>query len=235
MKARKSGRYKSVTAVLSIAAVGLLALGSVGGARAALTYSDTYQSQVETQNIAVSLTENGTAVEGDEALLQDLQSEPLHAGEMYEENLSASNDGEIDAFVRLTVHKYWEDDSGKRLDLSPELILMTVNEDDWLMVDDDPDDEIVQLYSINPVAAGDALTAVEEMGVDSQIAKMVKQTYTKEGKTTTITTTYKYDGFYIGLDVDVDAVQTHNAEDAILSAWGVNAAGADSGTITGIN
>ena len=104
-----------------------------------------------------------------------------------------------------------------------------------LWEDDDPDDEIVQLYSIEPIAAGEALTAVEEMGVDSQIAKMVKQTYTKEGKTTTITTIYEYDGFYIGLDVDVDAVQTHNAEDAILSAWGVNAAGADDGAITGIN
>jgi hypothetical protein len=39
----------------------------------------------------------------------------------------------------------------------------------------------------------------------------------------TITTTYKYDGVEFHVDVEVDAVQTHNAEDAIRSAWGVEA------------
>ena len=37
---------------------------------------------------------------------------------------------------------------------------------------------------------------------------------------TTITTTYDYDGLQFCVEASVDALQEHNAEDAILSAWG---------------
>lgn len=228
-------RQRRITAILSVAAVGLLAFGSIGGARAALTYSDTYTSQLETQDIAVSLLENNTEVEGEDALLQNLQTTPIVVGQAYDEVLSARNDGTIDAFVRVTVHKYWEDDTEKRLDLSPELIKLTVNEDDWLVVDDDPEDESVEFYSKTPIASGDSVEVVQNLMIDSKIKTIVKQTKSKTDDGTTITTTYKYDGLYVGMDADVDAVQTHNAEDAILSAWGVEAAGADSGTITSVN
>ena len=40
------------------------------------------------------------------------------------------------------------------------------------------------------------------------------------GNYTTITTTYDYDGVSFRIEVEVDAVQEHNAEDAIWSAWG---------------
>lgn len=33
-------------------------------------------------------------------------------------------------------------------------------------------------------------------------------------------TTYDYDGISFQIEVEVDAVQEHNAEDAIWSAWG---------------
>lgn len=35
-----------------------------------------------------------------------------------------------------------------------------------------------------------------------------------------ITTTYDYDGVEFRLEVEVNAVQTHNAKDAIWSTWG---------------
>ena len=41
-----------------------------------------------------------------------------------------------------------------------------------------------------------------------------------EGKI--ITYTYEYDGYTAHIDAEVDAVQTHNAADAIKSAWGVD-------------
>ena len=37
---------------------------------------------------------------------------------------------------------------------------------------------------------------------------------------TTITTTFDYDGVKFCVEARVDAVQDHNAEDAIWSAWG---------------
>ena len=60
----------------------------------------------------------------------------------------------------------------------------------------------------------------DTISIDKQIAEDVTIT-TKDN---IITTTYKYDGVEFHLDVEVDAVQTHNAQDAIMSAWGVDAA-----------
>ena len=57
--------------------------------------------------------------------------------------------------------------------------------------------------------------------IDGKLASEAKV----ETKGNTITTTYKYDGVEFHVDVEVDAVQTHNAQDAIKSAWGVDASG----------
>lgn len=38
----------------------------------------------------------------------------------------------------------------------------------------------------------------------------------------TITFTYAYNGYTFQLDAEVHAVQTHNAQEAIKSAWGVD-------------
>ena len=48
----------------------------------------------------------------------------------------------------------------------------------------------------------------------------------------TITTVYEYDGYRFNLEAEVDAVQTHNARDAIKSAWGVEVNVADNGTLS---
>ena len=49
---------------------------------------------------------------------------------------------------------------------------------------------------------------------------------------TTITTTYEYDGAQFVLEATVDAVQTHNAKDAIKSAWGVDVNISDDGELS---
>ena len=47
-----------------------------------------------------------------------------------------------------------------------------------------------------------------------------------------ITTSYAYDGYRFCLEAEVDAVQTHNAEDAVKSAWGVDVNIAQDGTLS---
>ena len=42
----------------------------------------------------------------------------------------------------------------------------------------------------------------------------------------------RYDGIVFVLRADVDAVQTHNAEDAIMSAWGVDVSISDDGSLS---
>ena len=41
---------------------------------------------------------------------------------------------------------------------------------------------------------------------------------------TTITTTYDYEGKQFCLEVTADAIQEHNAADAMKSAWGIDPA-----------
>ena len=48
------------------------------------------------------------------------------------------------------------------------------------------------------------------------------ETVNEENGYTTITYEYVYDGYKFFLEAEVNAVQTHNAADAIKSAWGVD-------------
>lgn len=61
---------------------------------------------------------------------------------------------------------------------------------------------------------------------------MEENTYTEDGKTVT-ETVYAYDGYTFNVTAEVDAVQNHNAVDAIKSAWGVDVE-MSGDTITGI-
>lgn len=54
------------------------------------------------------------------------------------------------------------------------------------------------------------------------IKDFYKKTETKEGNKTITTYDYLYNGKNFTLKVEADAVQTHNAEKAIKSAWGVD-------------
>ena len=54
---------------------------------------------------------------------------------------------------------------------------------------------------------------------------------TKQVDGNTIRYTYKYDGYSFHVDAEVDAVQTHNAQEAIKSAWGVDVSVNDDETV----
>ncbi len=244
MKANSRNKYRKVTAVLSVAAVALLAFGGVTGARAALTYSTVFQSDFGTQDIGVGLVEktganDAVSIEEDGALLTKLvgEGETFIVGKKYDEQLMAENTGTIDEYVRMTVHKYWVDGDDKQTDLKPEQIKLTFNESDWIVVDEDKTDETIVLYYKTPLAAGEesvTKAAVTSLTADSSILSAVKQTTAKSDDGTTITTEYAYDGISIGLDAEVDSVQTHHAQDAMLSAWGVNASFSGD-TLTAVN
>ena len=120
--------------VAFVAAIGLLLFGSIGGARAALTYfSETYSSQVEMFDIGVTLKENGEDVswrdyeytradgtwkENTGVLLANMlgedengKQEQLQLGKAYKEELNVRNSGTINQYVRVTVYRYWVDEN----------------------------------------------------------------------------------------------------------------------------
>ena len=247
---RKCGR-KGTYGLLGLAAVMLLG-STIGSTRAALTYySENYTAEITVSQIGVSLLENGERVSSRNydkndwkvssnagnasdsgVLLQNMleKGEKLALNKKYREELRVENSGEIDEYVRVRIYKYWtkENESGdveKITTLSP-------NEDQWIMNPDDAaaaangEKECIELYykSVLPANAGEKSITVpfaENIMIDGQVASAAEVRDDGKG---TITTVYKYDGVRFNLDVEVDAVQTHNAQDAIKSAWGVDAA-----------
>lgn len=236
MKKKKKSFPKKPALVLTAAA--LLLFGStVGSTRAALTYySENYSAQMNMQSIGVSLLENDKVVssrdyvsnnewkgtsEGE--LLTDLlgKDETFTPGKKYNEAISVKNSGTIDTFVRVIITKSWQDKEGKKnTTLSPDLIeLNFLTDNGWQIAKDQSTTERTVLYYTKAVATGDSTPALSDtIRINPSIAKDV----TKHVDGNTITYTYKYDGYTFHVDAEVDAVQTHNAKDAIKSAWGVD-------------
>lgn len=235
MKKKKKSFPKKSALLLTASA--LLLIGStVGSTRAALTYySENYSAQIEMQNIGVSLLENGDVVSSQDFTSKNQQEvtngelltgllgkkEKFAPGKKYKEELSVQNSGNIDTFVRVILTKSWQNKEGKKnTTLSPDLIeLNFLTTNGWVVADQQTTDERTVLYYTKAVKAGDTTPALSDtLRIDPKIATEIEKTV----KDNTITYTYKYGDYTFHIDAEVDAVQTHNAKDAIKSAWGVD-------------
>lgn len=246
---KKKFPFRVTTAVLLSVSAVLLIGSTVGSTRAALTYySENYGAEVTVSNIGVSLLENGETVsrrdydsngewnETSGALLADLQEETIVPGKEYDEALAVSNSGSIDSYVRVILNKSWTDSEGSTdPNLSPELIdLNLLTDNGWIIDEDASTAERTILYYTNILPAGDTTPALSDtVRIDPAVAdKVTEDVATDENGYKTITFTYAYDGYTFELEAEVNAVQTHNAQDAIKSAWGVDVDVADDGTIS---
>ncbi len=230
----------------------LLAMSALGSAQAALTYySENYRAGVNISSIGVSLMENGERIsyrdyndsqwdEGTGKLLQHLagggEENKIIPGKAYEERLSVRNSGQIDSYVRVIIYKDWQDPEGHRdTGLSPELIdlHLPLNEG-WILDEKASTRERAVLYytKILPAQA-DSPALSDTLKISGDIAKEAAESVTEDGEGyKTITTRYAYEGYQFNLTAEVDAVQTHNAQDAIKSAWGVDVNVAADGSIS---
>ena len=235
---RKSSYNRRVTYVLLALALILIFGSAVGSTRAALTYySENYTAEIKVSQIGVSLAENGRIVsrrdyDGDnwktesEPLLTNMlgENEKLSLNKLYEEKLAVRNTGEIDEYVRVRIYKYWtEGDSDKRLNtLSPGLIKLNLTHgDEWVNPDGNTfDRECTVLYHKGPLPVGAEAEFADTIAIDKKVAEEFTTVDKGNG---IVETVYKYDGVEFHVNVEVDAVQTHNAQDAIRSAWGIDA------------
>ena len=244
MKKKKKSFPKKPALVLTAAAL-LLVGSTVGSTRAALTYySENYSAQMNMQSIGVSLLENDKVVSSRDyvsnnewkgtsegTLLTNLlgKDETFTPGKKYNEAISVKNSGTIDTFVRVIITKSWQDEKGnKNTNLSPDLIeLNFLTDNGWQVADAQSTKERTVLYYTKAVAAGDTTPALSDTlrinpSIASDVTKPVPESEKESEKGKTITYTYKYNGYTFHIDAEVDAVQTHNAKDAIKSAWGVD-------------
>lgn len=257
MKKIKKFLSKPMVSIVALLIGAACLMGStVNGTRAALTYfSETYTSRVSMLEIGVSLLENGERVAWRDYKPHPLKDESenwsetntaskvgnlltgiagkeydkaIEVNRPYEERLAVQNTGSINQYVRVELKKYWVDDNGKRLSVSPKYIdLNLINKSVWLEDKEASTTERTVLYYANLLKSGettpdlsDTFKISKEVGVK---ATQTTETRTEGGKTyTTITTVYDYDGLQYRLEAKVDAIQEHNAKEAIKSAWGQN-------------
>ena len=227
------------TTVLFVIAAAMFLAGGIRGTLAALSYSDTYVSRVETKRIGVSLVENkevissrdysaagdGTWVTTGGTLLSNMlaDGEKLKLGVKYPEALAVRNSGNIDEYVRIKIYRYWVDGEGNKLTGKPTdpIELNLITGDNWVIDEGSSTSERTVLYYKKALAPGEETDVLSDtLKINDIIATKVTETVKKDGDLTTRTLTYDYDGISFVIEAEADAVQTHNAEDAILSAWG---------------
>lgn len=235
-----------LTAFLFLVAVALLLGGSIGGARAVFsTQSEDLITEIQLKNIGLVIVEGKTELEEDGELLTNLlgEGESFKVGKKYDEKLSVTNKGTIDEYVRVEVYRYWIDSQGNKVQfvkgkdgrtiyLNPEAIILKLEEetgdDDpkWIVDEKSSTKERTILYYSKPLAPNENSNAFyDKLMVDADIVnseKIVDEVWDDTHTHRVITTEYIYNGYQFAIEVFADGVQTHSAEKAILSAWGVH-------------
>lgn len=246
MKNRKKSSPILIT--VFVLAIALLLVGGIGGTKAALTYySDEYVANVDTKDIGVSLYEQGQNGEAQKISTRNYDGEKgswdetsgdllttmlgegeekVTFGKEYREEMYVENSGTIPEYVRATVYKYWKDAEGNKVtNVSPELINLQFDTSNGWMIDNDASTaERTVLYYGNRLGVNDKtsdFTKSIAVFASEAMLNTVKETKTEvEGNSTKITTTYAYNGYQFVVEVEVDAIQDHNADKAALASWG---------------
>lgn len=225
-------------------------------------FSENYTAQVEMKDIGVTLVETSAQGSKDISsrdytgkddkwtdvdkktwdgasgeLLGDMlkqTGDKLQLGTKYKEELSVKNTGTIDEYVRVRIYKNWTKKDGKKeTTLSPSLILLNMTNNGWIIDEENSTEERTVLYWPQILKVGAQTPALSDtLMIDDSIGKKVTTTPTEENGVKKKVTTFNYDGVKFNLEAEVDAVQTHNAADAIKSAWGVDVNVAGDGSIS---
>ena len=228
MKLHKASKR---TIALFAAALILLSSGGVMGVKAVpAVQSQNYDATMVLDQLRVALVENGQqTAKNDKVLLTALRDSKLSPGKKYKEEIGAQNTGTADEYVRIVVRKYWTKNGEKNKELTPDLIHLTYGNGDyntgaWTLNKAESTDEMAVYYCQSKVAAGKPSPLLfDSVSVDASVLGEVKETTSKEGNKTIYNYEYKYDGFTVNVEAEAQAVQTHNAAQAIKSVWGVDA------------
>lgn len=165
------------------------------------------------------------------------------------------NKSDIPQYVRLTVRKYWvkttkgadgKETRTKDTTLSPNLIKLSFGKDDynksaWILnSSENKGSSETQTYYYKKILKGgetseplfDSLT-IDKSVADVKCEETTSKVEKPNGKSVTVITyKYDYDGYTFFVEADVQAIQTHNVNDAIGALWGVSNVSAKNGVVT---
>ncbi len=232
------------TLALLTAALILLASGGVFTTRAALNiFGENYDANLTLGNIGVQMLENGSEVGDGDALFQnvgdtDKQGNRFFApGKKYSNTISVRNTGNEPEYVRVIVRKYWTKGDVKQTALSPALIELSVDSTMWKEVqgtDDGLSVETTIYYYTKQLASGDEVTLGDAIRINESVLTQGRRVDLPTSSANVINYVYEFDGLMFNVDAEVQAVQTHDAVNAIKSVWGVDAAVDSDGDISSI-
>lgn len=173
-------------------------------------------------------------------VLNDLDGDAeLKLGKQYPFEISVQNSGTIDQYVRVTIRKYWvknatgsgdkgyfTDQGEKIIDdiYKPDYIELSYNgsaynNGRWIV---DPNAHTVErdVYYYNGILSPGQKSDLlfDHLAISNNVTTASAKTV--DGNKTIYT--YAYDGYGFVIEAEVDAVQTHNKDAAIASAWGLN-------------
>ena len=252
MKRNQNSKKKFPVKYIAVAlCAGALLVGvSTGYTKAEPNYTTPdYEADLETWRVGVLLWEGEDKLEsaGLESA-DDVQDETGYQltglegqakpGVYYPELLSVSNNGALEEYVRVLLRIRWTDQSGSPVrDLDPSLIHLDLAEG-WVVSQQESTDEKIVIYYTKPLGAdpenpadgGDKVAFLNGITIDPAVASDV--VWGKNDETGNITLTYRYNDVNFEISAEADAVQTGSAQDAILSAWGVEVNIAEDGTLS---
>lgn len=210
-------------------------------------------AQVEMSSIGTSIVENGIIVanrnyvsdgkwdETSGSLFRNIVdvNGNLKIGKKYPYEISVKNSGAIDTYVRIILTKsMYNKDGEKATDLSLDVLdLHLLNSDDWIVDETATTKDRTVMYYKKILLVGETTTSLTDyIRIDDSILwKAEEKNITEKNGYATIMMDYTYDGISFAIDIEADAVQTHNAEDAIQFAWGRDVTIDSNGNIESFN
>ena len=220
----KGTKLSNRTVALFAAAILLLSSGGFMGVKAApQIQGQNYEAELQLNSIDVQLLENGDSVK-EGKMLAGLNGK-AKPGWTYAETIGAENIGSSPAYVRIVIRKYWTDKEGKKAtDLKPDLIKLDTS-NKWAINEEESTDEMSVYYYKSQLDPRTSAQLVNSVRIDDSVLDDMTTSYeekdTAQGKVKIYTYEYKYDGYSFNIEAEAQAVQTHNADKAFKSIWGV--------------
>ena len=241
MAVKRMLKNTPVKAAILILTIVMLLFSGVQTTRAALTYqSNYYVAETEMKSIGISLVENGSVVSGEllkgplkvrDAKGKDVTKaeQEFQYGVTYTEELAVQNSGSIDQYARVIVTRYWLQDgetdqakSNTDPSLDPRLIKLHPT-GNWIDGGTSASGERLVFYYPGILGAGQTSSPfIDAFQVDGSLAVKARTVDTDESGRIRII--YEYDGRSFVIAAEAQCVQTHNADLAVTSAWGADAA-----------
>lgn len=211
--------------VLLMGLAAVMVMGAVVGGSLAAGQASA-ENPVTAPLAAATLNIEWTGGESDPVALTVTDKELMPADKIdVKDGYKVDNTGSVDAYIRVTVTKYWADADGKTTDLDAANIELGLNSADWIKAEklfEGNSGETEVYYYKCPVPAGQSTSELlETIGIPASL-------------------TNEYAGMTVHLEAVADGVQFAGADAAdlnasgILASWGVSAQLDENGNLVSV-